>query len=88
MSEEAPKEIVIRAAVRYKDAVHTGSRHHPSIRFELRHSIAGYSPAMCVDGFMTSTGRFVNRREAAQVAMKAGQTFGKHIDFLYSEDIQ
>lgn len=41
-------------------------------------------------GFMTSSGRFVEREEALQIAIKAhqvikGKTYGK--DILYSEDL-
>lgn len=40
-------------------------------------------------GFMTSTGRFVNRREALIVAVKAGQVHGifDGLDELYGEDL-
>jgi hypothetical protein len=37
-------------------------------------------------GFMTSRGRFVNRRDAAKIAFETGQVKHK-IDILFSEDL-
>jgi len=41
-------------------------------------------------GFLTTTGRFVRRREALEIAFKADQIFHKHADYniLYSEDMR
>ena len=38
-------------------------------------------------GFMTSLGRFVNRKEAAEIAYNCGQIEDKEILSLFSEDI-
>ena len=39
-------------------------------------------------GFLTNTGRYVNRREAAHIAITSGQIDGmKWPPYLYSEDI-
>ena len=37
-------------------------------------------------GFLTSKGRYVNRKEAGDIAFKAGQ-ISKENDFLFSEDL-
>ena len=37
-------------------------------------------------GFVTDTGKFVDRKEAGKIAFEAGQT-DKLIDFLFSEDL-
>ena len=39
-----------------------------------------------VQGFLTNTHRFVNRYEAAEIALAAGQIEHK-TDMLYSEDV-
>ena len=41
-------------------------------------------------GFMTTEGRFVRRREALEIAFKADQILHKHPDYniLYSEDMR
>jgi hypothetical protein len=39
-----------------------------------------------IQGFVTDSGRFVNRKEAAKIAFAAGQTPVKH-DVLFSEDV-
>ena len=56
-----------------------------------RHADIIYKYADCIDqsdagGFMTSKGRYVDRKEAAEIAYNAGQTEEKK-SFLYSEDI-
>jgi hypothetical protein len=77
-------ERVIVAAIRHEGAIHEGVRHE-DIRARLwskeRGPARGYE-----EGFTTSTERFVDRKEAAEIAFAAGQTRSK-LDFLYSEDI-
>ena len=56
-----------------------------------RHADIIYKYGDCIDqddlgGFMTSKGRYVDRKEAAEIAYNAGQTEEKK-SFLYSEDI-
>ena len=56
-----------------------------------RHADIIYKYGDCIDqddlgGFMTSKGRYVDRKEAAEIAYNAGQTDEKK-SFLYSEDI-
>lgn len=62
-------------------------RHHDCLRAIHED---GNRPSSCVDaqGFMTSTGRFVDRVEAGQIAITAGQIEAlKWPPNLFSEDL-
>ena len=69
-----------------------GRRHHNC--FVLLHEIGeidwteGYTRegAKVTQGFMTSSDRFVNREEAADIAFKGGQ-IDKECSVLFSEDL-
>jgi len=56
-----------------------------------RHADILYKYGDCIKkdmgGFMTSKGRYVNREEAAQIALECGQITDPDIRILYSEDI-
>jgi hypothetical protein len=51
-----------------------------------RRCIPPKAEAGCVQGFVTSTGRFVDRETAAQIALDAGQ-INEAKDYLFSEDV-
>lgn len=84
MSQQEEVETVDIAAVQYKGKIYTGARHVDIIVQPLEEY--GHFPVGYVAGFLTSKGRFVNRKEAAQLAFTAGQTPQQEA-FLYSEDI-
>lgn len=77
-------EKVAIAAVSYEDKIYTGAR-HVDIKANILGECGRY-PFGCTEGFLTNTDRFVERKEAAEIAFKAGQTRSK-LNFLYSEDI-
>lgn len=59
-------------------------RHHHVI--QRYHATTGRSSSGKRQGFITSQGRFVDRSEAAQIALAAGQ-IEKFKPLLYSEDL-
>lgn len=65
-SRATPPEIIICAAVRASDGkVVRGHRHNDAIReLQAMDGYEGEQPHGENQGFVTSTGRFVNRREA------------------------
>ena len=61
-------------------------RHHHVIRHMA--SLGHRTPIMGEQGFVLNTGRFVDRTEAAAIAIAAGQISGlKWPPYLYSEDL-
>lgn len=87
-------ETIERAAIR-DDAgvvysVPRPGRHHDVINHMLDIDDAGFIPPVTGEqGFTTSTGRFVGREEAMQIAQAAGQLIAEpHVpDMLFSEDV-
>ena len=56
--------------------------------FELMfHQKIEYNRKTHIQGFLTSSDRFVDRYEAAEIALKSGQITDNSIRMLYSEDI-
>lgn len=79
------KERIVAAAIKDEDGlVHTGSRHH--IIFKAMHD-AGIRHYPAAQGFQTNLGRFVDRCEAAKIAVEAGQGKPRYPDMLFSEDL-
>ena len=76
---------IIAAAIRYKDKIYIGSRHANIITYigEVLHERAGSDFAN--QGFVTTTGEYVSRERAAEIAYKAGQ-ISKPLKQLHSED--
>lgn len=87
-----PPEFIIRAAVRNPRydifSVSAPGRHHDCFRFMDSLSMAGIQNTHD-QGFITSTGRYVNRHEACVIAKAAKQIIKKHapLDELCSEDL-
>lgn len=67
-----------------------GQRHHNCLftAWALRKGLTSLSEAngKNIQGFLTSKNRFVDRKEAGQIAYKAEQ-IGKLTDCLFSEDL-
>ncbi|MGQ7794495.1 hypothetical protein ACUN0C_18985 [Faunimonas sp. B44] len=76
--------MIDRAAIRYKGTIysqHRPARHHDIIRYMHQQ---GFGPeCMHEQGFVTTDGRFVNRREAAALVDQPL----KWPPLLYSEDL-
>lgn len=64
------------------------ARHHTIINGATQ-NLEMKPPILGTQGFMTSTGRFVNRKEACFIATEANQITVKtgNADELYSEDL-
>ena len=82
-------EKIIAAAImmnEYFTAMVPNPGRHADVIHEL--AKAGLKiPIKGAQGFITSTGRFVNRLDAKEVAIKAGQVTQTEFDELYSEDV-
>ncbi len=83
-------ERIVAAALRYKDQVYSlppPARHHTVIQMMAE---LGMGPETMGDqGFVTDSGRFVSRSEAAIIATQADQLILKSFptDLLFSEDV-
>lgn len=96
------KEYILCAAIHYDDGkeyvhqpfnidkgiVACGWRHHNcfTILFELEKSDDKFTKANVIQGFLTSRGRFVTRKEGAKIAFSAGQIKTKQ-NTMFSEDL-
>ena len=84
-------ERIISAAIHWQGVIcslPSPARHHSL--FHALHSAGAEGPIVCEQGFLTSTGRFVNRVEAKHIAEAVGQirTNAKpHPRELFSEDL-
>jgi hypothetical protein len=80
-------ERIERAAVRVGGVVYQvprPERHHHAIRLAI--AAGAEYVTQGEQGFVTSTGRFVERRDAADIAYRAGQIEQPRVA-LYSEDL-
>lgn len=75
-----------QAAILYRGIIYTGKRHHNIITEMV--NVHGIEPPISTlnQGFVTDEGKFVSRKEAAEIAFKAGQ-ISKQRERLYSEDL-
>lgn len=83
------------AAISFQGKVYTGHRHHNVIRRIVAETGVKRVGAQWPQGFVTEEGEFVDRHEAARIALAAGQVvtgkakvqhvFNGHT--LYSEDL-
>lgn len=94
------QEYITCAAIHYKDNMEykhqpknidvgfviAGHRHHNIIA--IMHQLLGdrFKGKDCVQGFLTSKDRFVDRQEGGHIAKKAAQ-ITRECDCLFSEDI-
>ena len=83
-------ETIECAAIRHKGvvyhAIRPGRHHHV---FQTMHALGLHGESMREQGFLTSSGRFVDRREGLAIASAAGQIKDKTFphDILFSEDM-
>lgn len=77
-------ETIERVAIRTSEgtvySVWRPKRHHDLLAFLRAHTLP--IPAIENQGFITSTGRFVSRSEAAQVALAAGHIASTQLHLL------
>ena len=77
-------ETITKAAIKYPDgSILTSDRHWKII---YRQSEKGISSQRDFQGFVTSSGRFVDRTEAAEIALAADQLHSP-ATYLFSEHI-
>jgi hypothetical protein len=86
--ERSPDAERLKCAAIMRDGkVHDGLHSH----YELRRAMGDPSPQTSnlndIEGFLTTTGRFVNRNEAQDVALAAGQIRSPQGRPLLSSDI-
>ena len=60
------------AAIQYEGKIYKGFRHANIMRDMMDNGIKGHINQECM-GFLTDTGEFVSRVEAAKIAYEAGQ---------------
>jgi len=75
MKDKTKKEKIKYAAIKFEDKIYTGF-HHRNIMDEVWLDWPGQEVTQEMQGFVTNTGRFVNRTEAANIAFNAGQIRG------------
>jgi len=81
------QETISAAAIRYEDELYTGTNHGQALD-QLMEARPRFKEKDIEEGFVTSTGRFVNRREADQIAFNAGQKkSGEYKGRLESPDV-
>lgn len=85
-------EMIVRAAIRYEDKVWSTTppgRHHTVIREMIEAGLPSKACEIPNQGFVTSTGRFVDRYEGFRIAKAAGQLWRSPTppDMLTSEDV-
>ena len=60
---------------------------HAKIFSIMKMNNISYNKNTAVQGFVTNKGDFVDRYEAAKIALNAGQITDASIEFLHSEDL-
>ena len=76
------------AAIRYPDGkVLTSHRHAHIIKKYAGSGATAKSSRTGVQGFITTSGYFVNRKDAALIAIESGQVPEDYGDTLFSEDV-
>jgi hypothetical protein len=91
-SRKREVETIERAAILYNGTIYSvprPGRHHTVIRMMARDNFPNEAMALKNQGFVTSTGRFVDRYEGAKIARAAGQIIREPTppDMLTSEDV-
>lgn len=90
--EDPAREMIVRAALRYKGEIYSTTppgRHHNVMWTMLASGLPTESCEIPNQGFLTSTGRFVDRYEGFRIAKAAGQLWRKPTPdgMLTSEDV-
>jgi len=86
------RETIERAAIFYNGVIHSvprPGRHHTVIHMMVAEGFPTEALSLSNQGFVTSTGRFVDRYEGARIARAAGQIVREPTppDMLTSEDV-
>jgi len=84
-------ETIVSAAIMYKDNIYTGNSHNEIGLQMVEDKVCTRYPSGDAQGFVTSTGRYVTRKEAYIIALDAGQIkegTTVHSTLLFSEDLR
>jgi hypothetical protein len=75
LASKATERLAAAAIMRGGDVLERGFRSHWELRQALKPGLIDYSRGEPgdIEGFVTSNGRFVNRHEAKDIAIAAGQ---------------
>ena len=79
--------MVIQAAVKHNDQVHTGKTHGDIVYRLITERIFNYDKPAYEEGFVTDNGNFMSRQEAAEEAFRCGQIPAKKLR-LFSYDLE
>jgi hypothetical protein len=81
-------EKIVSSAIIHRGVIYAGKRHHHCIA-AIKEEIGERTPGSDPRGFLTDTGRFLNRVEAAKLALANGQVDKLHYSstMLFSEDL-
>jgi hypothetical protein len=87
-----PVETIVAAAIQYNGIIYQApppARHHTVIKLMIDQGLPDESCTLRNQGFVTSSGRFVDRYEGAAIARTAGQLVRDPTppDMLTSEDV-
>lgn len=90
--DRSPNETIAAAAVYYDGLIYSidaPARHHHILRAMVKHDVDDAAMSPRYQGFVTNTGRFVDRYEAAKIARAANQLIRQPTpkDMLTSEDV-
>ena len=66
-------ENIVLAAIVFEDEIYVGRRHCEIINYIVQRTGTKRVSGSCPQGFVTSEGRFVDREEAAKIALESGQ---------------
>jgi hypothetical protein len=77
-------ERIEQAAIKMGSASWVGKRHSDCIKAMTD---CGFKVGNWPQGFMTTHGRFVDRKEALKIAIAAGQVKNSKHNILFSEDL-
>lgn len=88
LNDRIESERIVEAAIRQDGEVYRGRSHSDVMKAMIK--IAGIIKCNGEQGFFTSAGRFVDRAEAAAIAIRAGQVDSDKVQrrgYLFSEDL-
>lgn len=85
VNNEQMEKVVCAAVMASSGMIYAGVRHFDT-HMIFRIDVEGFSDNKYTEGFVTNLGRFVDRREAASIAVKAGQ-IDHGTDYLLTEHL-
>lgn len=87
LNDRIESERIVEAAIRQDGEVYRAIDHSSVMKVMI---VSGLTSCHGEQGFVTSVGRFVDRTEAAAIAVRAGQVDSEKVQrrgYLFSEDL-